>query len=250
MNNIEDLKKTRPHLTEPLNLYEKVLSFENKMKGLIAGRIKINESYYPPDIVDLMIYEFSLIFGISSEILSPIKEALGFRQIDFLRLPLNELPSFSLPYLEEDLEEILFLLSKPFFIQMREKTTFTDRLTGQGRCPICRSTPSLSSIQENEERIYYCSYCGFKGQWNRIGCPACLNRNGEEIEIIIAEQEKGLRLELCLLCKTYIKTFQRTLFSEYSPELIDIMSIPLDIIAQSKGFIRTSPNPIGMRRIV
>ncbi|MFN3396466.1 MAG: formate dehydrogenase accessory protein FdhE [Thermodesulfovibrionales bacterium] len=220
------------------------------MKGLIAGRIRINEGYYPPDLVDSMIDEFSLVFDIPSEILSPVKEALRFRQIDFLRIPMNELPTFTFPYLEEDIEEILFLLSKPFFIQMRESTTFTERLTEQGRCPVCRSTPSLSSIQENEERIYYCSYCGFKGQWNRIGCPACLNRKGEDIEIITAEQENGLRLELCLLCKNYIKTFQRNLFSEYSPELIDIMSIPLDIIAQSKGFIRTSPNPIGMRRIV
>lgn len=249
MNTIEDLKKIKPHLTEPLNLYEKVLSFENKMKGLIAGRINTNEGYYPADIVDLMIDEFSLVFDISAEVLSPVKEAMRFKQIDFLRLPMNELPSFTLPYLEEDVKEILFLLSKPLFIQMRESTTVAYRLTGQGRCPVCRSTPSLSSIQENEEKIYYCSYCGFKGQWNRIGCPACLNKKGEEIEIITAEQEKGLRLELCLLCKNYIKTFQRTLFNEYSPDLIDIMSLPLDIIAQSKGFTRTSPNPIGMKRI-
>lgn len=250
MNHLEDLKRIKPHLTEPLKLYEKVIAFENKIKVLVEGRIKMNEGFYPSDLVDLIIDEFSLVFDVSTEILSPLKEALRFRQIDFFRLPLNEVPSFTLPYHEGEVEEILFLMSKPFFACIRESSSFKDRLTSEGRCPVCNSTPSLSSIQENEGKIYYCSYCGFKGQWNRIGCDACLNRKGEDIEIITADQEKGLRLELCLLCKNYIKTFQRTLFSEYSPELIDIMSLPLDIIAQSKGFTRRSPNPIGMRRIV
>lgn len=250
MDVIEDLKKIRPHLIEPLNLYEKVLFFENKMKILTEGRIDLKVGFYPHDLIDIIVDEFSQAFGISTDILSPLKESLRFRQIDFLRLPLNEVPSFSLPYHEEEVEEILFLMSKPFFALMRESSSYKDRLTSEGKCPVCNSTPSLSSIQENEGRIYYCSYCGFKGQWNRIGCPACQNRKGEEIEIITAEQEKGLRLELCLICKNYIKTFQRALFSNYTPELIDIMSLPLDIIAQSKGFTRTSPNPIGMRRMV
>lgn len=250
MDVIKDLKKIRPHLIEPLNLYEKVLSFENKIKILTEGRINIKEGFYPHDLIDIIVDEFSQIFDISTEILSPLKDALRFRQVDFFRLPLNEVPSFALPYHEGEVEEILFLMSKPFFASIRESSRYKDRLTSEGRCPVCNSTPSLSSIQENEERIYYCSYCGFKGQWNRIGCPACGGLRGEDIEIITAEEEKGLRLELCLICKNYIKTFQRALFSDYTPELIDIMSLPLDIIAQSKEFIRISPNPIGMRRIV
>lgn len=249
MITIEDLKKIRPHLTEPLNMYEKVISFENNIRYL-KDSININEGFYSIDLIDALMYEFSRNFGISFEILAPLKEAMAFRQIDLLRLPLKETPSFALPYLEEETELILFLLSRPFFIKLRESTTPNDSLTDEGRCPVCRSIPCLSSIHENEERIYYCSFCGYHGKWKRIGCPNCLNKRGEKIDIITIEEERGLRLELCQICKNYNKTYQRALFEEYQPGLVDIISIPLDIIAQSKGFTRSSPNPLGMRRIL
>jgi formate dehydrogenase maturation protein FdhE len=31
-----------------------------------------------------------------------------------------------------------------------------------------------------------------------------------------------------------------------SPDLADLMSLPLDIVMQQKGFKRRSPNPLGM----
>lgn len=214
------------------------------------GRIDIRNGSYPSDLIDTIADRFSEIFSISADILSPLKEALRFKQIDFLRLPFNEVPSFALPYHEEETEQTLFILAKPLFISLKEATKVENSLTSKGRCPVCHSTPSLSSISENEARIYYCSFCGFEGRWSRIGCPACQNRRGEEIEIIIAEEEKGLRLELCNVCKSYIKTFQRSIYSDYTPDIVDIISLPLDIIAQSKGYARRSPNPIGMRRIL
>lgn len=250
MIKIEEIKRIMPHLTEPLNLYEKVLSFENKVRALLTGRIYINEGSYPSDLVSVIIEEFSNSFGLPIDILLPLKEALIFRQIDLLRLPYNEIPSFTLPYLEEETEMILFILSRPFFISLRGTLEYKDTLTEAGRCPVCHSIPSISSIQENEEKIFYCSFCGYQGRWSRIGCPACLNKKGEEIEIILTKELVGLRLELCRLCKNYIKTYQRTLFYNYTPSLIDIISIPLDIIAQSKGFTRLSPNPLGMKRIL
>jgi FdhE protein len=248
MMTFDHIKKTRPHLIESLDLYERVLAFEERVRVLARGRINTDHGAYPADLVDVIIDEFSLNLNISADILSPIKEAMRFRQIDFFRLPLNELPSFSFPYLEEEIEEILFILSRPFFFYLRQASSQKDILTDKGRCPVCQSTPVLSSIHENEARLYYCSFCGNHGRWSRIGCPACQNRRGEEIEIITAEQEKGLRLELCLNCKNYVKTFDREIFRDYTPELIDIMSMPFDIIAQQKGFIRSSPNPIGLRR--
>lgn len=246
---IDELKKLRPYLVEPLNLYERVLTFENKIAYLIEG-INTDEGSYPPDLVDVIVGEFSEAFDISIDILAPLKEAIRFRQVDFLRLPLKEVPSFSLPYLEEETEMILFLLGRPFFSRLRKMMPYKDNLTEGGRCPVCHSIPSLSSIKENEERVFYCAFCGHKGRWSRIGCPSCLNKRGEEIEIITTEEEKGLRLELCRSCKNYIKTFQRELYSNYSPDLIDILSMPFDMIAQSKGFTRSSPNPLGMRRIL
>jgi formate dehydrogenase maturation protein FdhE len=39
------------------------------------------------------------------------------------------------------------------------------------------------------------------------------------------------------------------MLSRMGPEVADLMSLPLDIVVQEKGFQRRSPNPIGMRKI-
>ncbi len=245
--NISEIKKSKPHLEKSLNLYEKVLSFENRMRIITEGRIKINDNSYPQDLIDIIIKEFSRSFEISQDILSPLKDAIKFKQIDFFRLPYNEIPTFALPYHEEEAEMILFLLSRPFFFRLRESLANNGAFLDNGRCPVCHAVPCLSSISENEERLYYCSFCGYHGRGSRMGCPSC--KEIKEIIILTAEEEKGMRLELCEGCNSYIKTFERNLFSGYSPDLIDIISLPLDIIAHSRGFIRLSPNPLGLRRM-
>jgi formate dehydrogenase maturation protein FdhE len=34
--------------------------------------------------------------------------------------------------------------------------------------------------------------------------------------------------------------------SRYSPDLADLVSLPLDMVIQQKGYKRRSPNPLGM----
>lgn len=82
-----------------------------------------------------------------------------------------------------------------------------------------------------------------------MACPICMNKDTNKLDILIIDNEEGFRIDLCNECKSYIKTFERILLNDHTPELLDIMSLPLDIIAQEKGYKRLSPNPIGMIKI-
>lgn len=117
-----------------------------------------------------------------------------------------------------------------------------------GKCPICGTESSLSMITENNEKIMICPLCEHGGSFFRIGCPYCFNKDSSKIELLLDEEE--IRAELCLECNTYIKSFKENHYMKYrDPFLIDLVSLPLDIVVQKRGYIRRSPNIVGLRRI-
>ena len=87
---------------------------------------------------------FSAIFEFPEGTLSPLKQAMGLNEIDLTRLPLGEIPAFSLPYPEDDLTMLLFLISKPYFLGLRETVSLENRLWEEGRCPVCNAQPSIT----------------------------------------------------------------------------------------------------------
>ncbi|HWR58567.1 MAG TPA: formate dehydrogenase accessory protein FdhE [Thermodesulfovibrionales bacterium] len=246
---VEEISDKKPHLKDALGLYSKVQKFE---KSVIDLNMSVDANYttYPPQLLGVIFKSFSSVFDIPEEFLSSLKEAMELGRIDLTRLPLDEAPAFSLPYHEEELSGLLFLISKPFFVLLKNSLNKGEPIFWQeGRCPVCHALPSLSFIGRDDARRLHCSYCEYTGPWHRIGCTNCQNRDSKKIDILEAEQEKGFRLDLCNECKSYIKTAGSHLLGDYAPELLDIMSIPLDIIAQGKGYRRHSPNPIGIKII-
>lgn len=246
MITIEEIVRKRPHLREALDLYEKVNAFKRSVADLYRDPFPLEDTAYPPEFVDAIFRSFSSIFDISADVLNPLKEAMRLRQIDLSRLPLREATAFSLPYHEDELAGILFLLAKPYFARLGKSCGPLAAPWAEGRCPLCNAVPSLSFIRQNEARTFYCSYCEYTGPWHRIGCPNCQVRDPIRLGIIEIEEEKGFRIDLCSECKSYVKTADRYILDDYTPDLIDIISMPLDIIAQGKGYRRCSPNPIGM----
>jgi FdhE protein len=115
-----------------------------------------------------------------------------------------------------------------------------------GKCPVCSAVPSLSVIEKEAQRKYSCSFCGTAGPFMRIGCPGCLTEDPRGITIISLEGEEGMRADTCEKCGSYVKTFEGPMMEGHSMDMLDIMSITLDIIVQEKGFKRNSPNPLGM----
>ncbi|MCL5024310.1 MAG: formate dehydrogenase accessory protein FdhE [Nitrospirae bacterium] len=246
---LDEIEKGRPHLRDTLEVYRKVLEFDELMSresiSLSAGDVA-----YPADSVAAVFDAFSSVFDLPGEMLAPLREEVKLGRVDFRRLPLNETPAFSLPYHEDELREILFLVSRPYFVRLGTSSPLRSRPWERGRCPVCDSSPSLSFLKQNEGRTLSCSWCGSRGKWKRIGCPHCGNSDTGKLDIIEIEDEKGMRIDLCNGCRTYVKTADDNLLMDYTPELIDLISMPLDVLAQDRGYRRLSPNAIGMRELV
>ncbi len=239
-----EIAEQRPHLKDTLRLFDKVTEFNRLNMNAIA--LNAGDVSYPPDSLDPLFESFSSLFDVPGDILAPLKEAMRLGQTDLSRLPLGETPAFSLPYHEDELTSLLFLISRPFFLLLGGSSNASAAFWEEGRCPACYSSPALSFMKQEEGKMLYCSYCSRSGTWHRIGCPHCQNRDARKLEILEVEQEKGFRIDLCNECKSYRKTADHALLSEYTADLLDIVSLPLDILAQARGYKRLSPNPVGM----
>jgi len=245
MRNMGELAQQKPHLKDALELYEKIVEFRRLTANVT---VTPGSPIYKPGTVDVIFRTFLTVFNMPEAILDPLKETMKLGQIDLSRLPLNEIPSFSLPYHQEELSTVLFLISKPYFLQLRSGVE-RDVFWQHGRCPACAGAPSISFIKQDAGRSLYCSYCENRGRWHRIGCPHCHNMHTDNLGTIEAEEEKGFTIDFCNTCKSYTKTIDYAFFDDYSLELLDIMSLPLDILAQNRGYKRHSPNPLGMMKI-
>jgi len=245
MDIIEELIREKPHLADPLRFYEKVVGFTETVKEFTttAGPAL---TAYSPHIVDRVVNIFSQALELPEGTLSPLKQALELGEIDFTRLPLREVPAFSLPYAEEDLTMILFLVSRPFFLGLGEACNLDGKLWEEGKCPVCYAQPSLSSSAQDGRMQLYCSFCGTIGLVSQVQCPLCLNQDLAQLNSYTFTGEEGFSVQTCDVCKSYVKNVEPELLSRFGPDLADLISLPLDMVIQQKGYVRRSPNPIGM----
>ncbi len=245
---IEEMIKERPHLIDPLSFYDKALRFFDAAERLplLQGSLRAS---YPRQVLNTIFERFSSFLALPEGHLSPLKQAMELGEIDFTRLPLGETPAFSLPYPEDDLTMLLFLMSKPYFLALREASPMDNRTWEGGKCPLCGGLPSLSWIGADDQRLVSCSYCGTQGYGIRSGCQICRSTDAAKQNILVYEREDGFQINTCDLCRSYVKTVDADLIARITPDLADLIGLPLDIIVQEKGYVRRSPNPLGMRKM-
>ena len=242
---IAEIIKEKPHLQSPLELYEKIKNLTEQCKEE-KERVKLDSD---TELIDIVLRNFSSVFQIHYESISFLKDEILKSGKNPIKEPssLWQLQIQSEELSREEIDRMLFILSKPFFVFLRkegEKASFMDT----GKCPICGTDSCLSMITENNERIMICPLCEHGGRFFRIACPYCFNKNSTKIEILLDDEE--IRAELCLECNTYIKSFKENHYIKYrDPFLIDLISLPLDIVAQKRGYIRRSPNILGLKII-
>ncbi len=242
---IEEVIKEKPHLQSPLEFYQKIKNLTEQCKK-DKERVKLDTETV---LVDIVLKNFSLLFEIPYESISFLKDEILKSGKNPVKEPASlwslQLQSEELS--KEEIQRMLFILSKPFFVFLRKEgkqASFMDT----GKCPICGTDSSLAMITENNEKIMICPLCEHGGSFFRIGCPYCFNKDSSRIEILLDDEE--IRAELCLECNSYIKSFKENHYIKYrDPFLIDIVSLPLDIVVQKRGYIRRSPNFIGLRII-
>ncbi len=249
MDIIEELIAKKPHLEDPLRFYEKSLQFTDGVRALgMPSKPGLNA--YPPEFIGRIVERFLSVFDLPEGSLSPLKQALELGEIDFTRLPLLEVPAFSLPYAEDDLTMLLFLLSRPYFFGMHDVLSYDDRLWEKGRCPCvqmrgrpCRLFP--------RKAVNSCTVRSAARKDSMMPSAAMfvITRTRHGWTRSYFKNEEGFRVRACNACRSYVKIVDRELLDRMTPDLADLISLPLDIVVQEKGYKRPSPNAIGMVRM-
>ncbi len=103
-----------------------------------------------------------------------------------------------------------------------------------GHCPMCGSAPLLADLSgEGGKRTLHCSLCETAWPFARLRCPFCENDNRDDLSYLMAENEKGLRVDICNRCGKYLKTIDlRELPGPVIVPLDDAATWHLDLIAQ------------------
>ena len=208
------------------------------------------QTAYAPELLEEIFDNFSSLLEWPASTLAPLKYAMELREIDFTRLPYGEVPAFSLPYAEDDLAMLLYLLAKPWFLAMRHASRIGSLNWQKGRCPVCNGRPAVTWISEDGRRQTFCLFCNNGGYVAGSGCPVCFTEDSQRQNILLCEGEEGFSVTACDRCRSYIKTVYPGIIAHWSAEIADLMSLPIDMLVQKKGYIRRTPNPIGMKKII
>jgi FdhE protein len=111
----------------------------------------------------------------------------------------------------------------------------------RGYCPVCGSWPSFAELRGIErERRLRCGCCGADWPLQPLRCAFCGELDHEKLGALQPEGEEQLRrVETCESCRGYLKSAAtygalaiRTLV------LLDLTTIPLDLVAQERGYAR------------
>jgi len=110
----------------------------------------------------------------------------------------------------------------------------------RGYCPICGSMPFLAEFREEGERFLACSLCGFEWRFMRLKCPFCENEDHKRLRYFYTKGEgPANRVDVCEICKKYIKTLDtRGMTEETVPIIEDMGTLYLDVLAQKEGYMR------------
>jgi FdhE protein len=113
----------------------------------------------------------------------------------------------------------------------------------RGYCPVCGSWPSLTELRGIErERRLRCGCCSADWPLPLLHCAFCGELDHEKLGVLQPEGEEQLRrVETCESCRGYLKSAAtygalpiRTLV------LLDLTTIPLDLVAQERGYARAA----------
>lgn len=250
--NIDELIAKKPHLTDLFRFYERTATFSRAVRELLSAAPAFNAiemSSYPRSVIDPVFQHFSVLTEVPQDMLAPLKRAMEVGDIDFTRLPFREVPAFSLPYPEDDLAMLLFLLSRPYFSLLREARPMNGQAWEQGRCPVCSGQPTLLSHGPDNPRQLHCSYCETTGPPASGGCPVCLNDDDQKRSRLTFDGEEGFTITTCGHCRSYVKTVDAAMLRSVTPDMADLMSLPLDLVVQEKSYARSAPNPLGILRM-
>ncbi len=233
--------EVKPYLKEVTDLYDRIVKFETGVSLGHPWNGSEKHCGYMDGDIDTVLEALSEELDFAPAELEGLRESMESGSLDFLRM-------ISGPdTINEDEYQLLYIVGRPFFRAMGRLASGDIPELNEGHCPVCGAVPSLSVIGKESRRKYVCSFCGTVSHYARIGCSSCGTENPDNITVITLEGEEGTRADACGKCMSYCKTFDSSLTDDNSMDMLDIISLPVDIVLQEKGFRRHSPNPVGLR---
>lgn len=132
--------------------------------------------------------------------------------------------------------------AKPLLIAAA--STLEPRAVGvwqRGYCPVCGAWPALAEIRGIErERRLRCGCCSADWPLPHLHCAFCEERDHAKLGTLQPEGEEQLwRAETCETCHGYLKAVMTYgALSMRALVLLDLTTIPLDLVAQQRGYAR------------
>jgi len=106
-------------------------------------------------------------------------------------------------------------------------------------CPICGSEPKFAELRGQElaaSRYLHCGFCGWAWPARRLGCPFCENKDHNRLQTLIIENHLPCKLEVCDVCRRYLKLVDNKEFIGLIPE-VEVLATPhLDLAAMERGY--------------
>jgi len=112
-------------------------------------------------------------------------------------------------------------------------------------CPFCAEKPVVAVLRgegDGAKRSLVCSLCSTEWEFRRILCPGCGEENKDKLPVYTASEFDYVRVEACDSCRIYIKAIDLTKNGLAVPVVDELASIPLDVWAGEKGYVKLMPN--------
>ena len=130
-----------------------------------------------------------------------------------------------------------------------------------GTCPVCGSpvffghlakpSPNIhgeQTIDKGGARFHTCVLCHTSFRVNRLQCPFCLEEDTSKLAQFSSKALPEISVHVCHSCNSYIKIadFRERIEGTPNPVLEDLLSLPLDLAAQARGFERPTFSEWGL----
>jgi hypothetical protein len=141
---------------------------------------------------------------------------------------------------QETVARILHWASIPLYVAAVEELQDVDLSAwDKGHCPYCGAPPAYGRLtaEEAPRRLLLCRRCSREWPAPRIACPSCETRDPLLLSFFVEEGREAHRVHTCDRCHTYLKvTNEKVLGSETVAVVEDVVTLHLDVHAQSRGY--------------
>ncbi len=106
-------------------------------------------------------------------------------------------------------------------------------------CPLCGSEPKFAELRGEDlaaSKYLHCGFCGWAWPARRLACHFCDNKDHNRLQTFIIENHLQCKLEVCDVCRRYLKVVDNKEFFGLIPEIEVLITPHLDLAAMGRGY--------------